>query len=90
MAFGPLGLRHEDLWRVTPGEVRDLIEGYRYKEYLDARKDARLARWILSVWCRQVPSADEMTGVWDDGEIMTPAQQYRRAKERILKNKTPR
>lgn len=83
MALGPLGLRHDDLWRLTPGEVQDLAEGYRYREYLEARRQARFARWILSAWCRKVPSVDEMTGVWDNGEIMTPLERYHRAKERI-------
>ncbi len=87
--FGPLERSHEDLWRVSVGELGDLIEGWRYNQYLQSRRDARLARWIVSAWCKRVPSVEDMTGVWDDGLILGKAERYQRIKRKILKKKQP-
>lgn len=90
LAFGPLGLNYEDLWQVELADLGDMTEGWRYREYLEARKAARLAKWIrIMVWAKKAPSVDDLTGVWDDGQIMSKEEQYRRVVQRIRDKRTP-
>lgn len=78
MAFGPLGLTYNDLWSVTLADLNDMAEGWRYNRFLDARRDARLAMWIrVMVWAKKAPSVEDLTGVWEDGQVMSKEEQYR-------------
>ncbi|MGN0838704.1 MAG: hypothetical protein ACI4NN_06430 [Pyramidobacter sp.] len=87
-AFGSLGLKYEDLWQITLADFGDMIEGWRYKEYLEARKDARLAEWIrVMVWAKKAPDIDDLAGVWEDGRIFGKMELYRRIVQRIKDRK---
>lgn len=88
MAFGPLGLTYNDLWSVTLADLNDMAEGWRYNRFLDARRDARLAMWIrVMVWAKNAPSVEDLTGVWEDGQVMSKEEQYRRIVKRMRTKK---
>ena len=88
LAFGPLGLTNDDLWTVTLGGLTDMIEGWRYREFLRSRRDARLALWIrAAVWAKKCPDIEELTGVWASGKIMTKLDHYRKTVNRIKARK---
>lgn len=90
MAFGPLGLTYNDLWSVTLADLNDMAEGWRYNRFLEARRDARLAMWIrVMVWAKKAPSVEDLTGVWEDGQVMSKEEQYRRIIRKI-RNKRKR
>lgn len=90
MAFGPLGLTYNDLWSVTLADLNDMAEGWRYNRFLDALRDARLAMWIrVMVWAKKAPSVEDLTGVWEDGQVMSKEEQYRRIVRKI-RNKRKR
>ena len=91
-ALGPLELSHEDLWRVTIGELNDLIIARRYKDYLEMQKQAQFAQWLMSCWVKKAPSVQDMVGVWDE-KLMRPLgnrEAYEIAKERIRSKKRNR
>lgn len=44
MAVGPLGLTHEQFWRLTPAEYEDLVEGYKMKEREKWDREA----WVMA------------------------------------------
>lgn len=84
MAFGPLGLTYNDLWVVTLADLNDMAEGWRYNRFLEARRDARLAMWIrFMVWAKKAPSIEDLTGIWEDGQVMSKEEQYRRIVQKI-------
>lgn len=88
MAFGPLGLTYNDLWSVTLADLNDMAEGWRYNRFLEARRDARLAMWIrVMVWAKKAPSVEDLTGVWEDGQVMSKEEQYRRIVKRMRTKK---
>lgn len=70
------------------GEITDLVEGWRYRGYLEATRDARLARWILSAWVKKAPPVTDFIGVWEQGEVMTKKEQFQRIKKRIMQRKS--
>jgi hypothetical protein len=87
-ALGPLGLTHEDLWRLTRGEIADLAHAYRYKKFLDMQSMAVLAFYIAAAQTGKAKSIDQLCGVWEGGRAMTQeeAAEYYREKARERKN----
>lgn len=71
LAFGPLGLRHEDLWTITNGELADMIEAYRYRLYCERQEQAQHTVAILNAWIKNRISVQDFTGIWKDGRILT-------------------
>lgn len=71
MALGPLGLRHDDLWHITQGELLDLIKAYNYKTFLDRRERVVYASYVSAFTGGGVNSIDELAGKWVDGRVMT-------------------
>lgn len=72
MAFGPLQLRHDELWNLSLGELLDLIDGYRYRDWLESRRLMTAA--VLIANCsgnlRHPLSVEDLVGRWVDGQIM--------------------
>lgn len=65
-----------------------MIEGWRYREFLRSRRDARLALWIrAAVWAKKCPDIEELTGVWSSGRIMSKLEHYRATVSRIKARK---
>lgn len=88
-ALGPLTRTHEDLWRLTWGEIEDLIAAWRYAQYLESRKQARLAAWIINgTTKRKHPvRVEDLVGYWVDGEIMSKNDYFEYSKEKIKQKK---
>ena len=88
-AYGPLRLRPEDLWTVTLGELSDMAEGLRYREYLETRKAAMHASWIIngSGMVRHPVRPDDLAGVWMDGRIVSKREAYDIVKARVKKRR---
>lgn len=88
-AYGPLRLRPEDLWSVTLGELSDMAEGLRYREYLETRKAAMHASWIIngSGMVRHPVRPDDLAGVWMDGRIVSKREAYEIVKARVKKRR---
>lgn len=91
IALGPLRLSHEDLWRLTWGELEDLIYAWRYSEYLEYQKIAHLAAWLLngSGNLKMPIRADELVGRWVDGQVMSE-RKYREYMKRKMQKKAAR
>jgi hypothetical protein len=72
VAFGPLQLRHDELWNLSLGELLDLIDGYRYRDWLESRRLMTAA--VLIANCsgnlRHPLSVEDLVGRWVDGQIM--------------------
>lgn len=47
VAFGPLGLNHEQFWHLTPGEFEDLVEGYNWRKEQEDNRLIQLA-WMTA------------------------------------------
>lgn len=88
-AYGPLRLRPEDLWTVTLGELSDMAEGLRYREYLETRMAAMHASWIIngSGMVRHPVRPDDLAGVWMDGRIVSKREAYDIVKARVKKRR---
>lgn len=73
-------MTHEDLWRITWGELDDRIYAWRYAEYLETRKRAQLASWILAGAgnLRRPVGVEELAGIWHNGEIFAPRELRRK------------
>ncbi len=85
IALGPLRLTHEDLWRLTWGEVDDLIYAWKYSEYLESQKRAQHAAWIINACGRlkHPVSANDLAGYWVDGQIMSKGEYHEHLKKRV-------
>ena len=82
-------MRPEDLWTVTLGELSDMAEGLRYREYLETRKAAMHASWIIngSGMVRHPVRPDDLAGVWMDGRIVSKREAYDIVKARVKKRR---
>jgi hypothetical protein len=91
LALGPLRLSHKDLWTLTWGELEDLIRAWTYAEYLETRKRAQLAAWILngSGHLKTPVRVNDLAGRWVDGRVMTE-KQYREYLKRKMQEKKRR
>lgn len=85
IALGPLRLTHEDLWRLTWGEVDDLIYAWKYSEYLESQKRAQHAAWIINACGRlkHPVSVNDLAGYWVDGQIMSKGEYHEHLKKRV-------
>lgn len=85
-AFGPLALSEDDLWHLTLGQLLDMEGGYRYREYLQARNDARLACWICngSGMRSKAMDADDLLGYWESGRVLDKHEYMEHCKRRVL------
>ncbi|MEA4876831.1 hypothetical protein SDC9_132752 [bioreactor metagenome] len=88
-ALGPLNLSKEGLWEISWGEYEDLLLSWQYREYLEYRKTAALATWVLNgTGKRNHPVLiDDLIGVWDDGEIMSKQEHFDRSVQKIKNRK---
>jgi hypothetical protein len=91
LALGPLHLSHENLWTLTWGELEDLIHAWSYTEYLETRKRAQHAAWILngSGNLKTPVRVDDLAGRWVGGRVMTE-KQYREHLKRKMQEKKRR
>lgn len=89
IALGPLRLSHEDLWRLTWGEVQDLVHGYRYREYLETRRAAQHAAWIMNACGRlkHPVKCDDLAGYWVDGRVLSKNKYHEHLKKRVKTRK---
>lgn len=89
IALGPLRLFHEDLWRLTWGEVQDLVHGYRYREYLETRRAAQHAAWIMNACGRlkHPVKCDDLAGYWVDGRVLSKNEYHEHLKKRVKTRK---
>ena len=71
LAFGPLGLRHEDLWNITNGELSDMIAAYHYRLFCEKQAQAQHTVALLNAWIKNKISVQDFTGIWKDGRILT-------------------
>lgn len=71
-----MGLRHEDLWRITYGQLLDLIDAWRYKEYLIDRHNAAHAFYVGAVFGGKIKSVEDLCGVWENGQVMSKAEAF--------------
>jgi hypothetical protein len=85
VALGPLRLSHDDLWRLTWGEVEDLAYAWRYSEFLETQKRAQHAAWILngSGNLKRPLRVEDLSGYWVDGRILDKNEYHEYQKERI-------
>lgn len=88
--LGPLGLRHKDLWEITPGEASDLVAAHKFTEYLEYRKIGLLGAWMLTPWSKRKFSVDDLVGVWREGKILDKREHYECVKESIKRKKRVR
>lgn len=88
-ALGPLRLTHEDLWRLTWGEVDDLIYAWRYSEYLETQKRAQHAAWIMNAAgnLKRPVRVEDLSGFWVDGEVLNKNEYHEYQKRRIQARK---
>jgi len=91
-ALGPLCLTHDDLWHLTWGEAQDRLEAHQYAEYLDARKRAQMATWVLngSGRLKHPIRVEDLVGHWVDGQVMSKGEYLEHAKRKIAANKARR
>ena len=69
-ALGPLGLRHEELWDVTNGELMDMIEARQYRVWLERREQAIHTAAIMNMWSKRRVSPQDIAGIWKDGRVL--------------------
>ncbi len=89
VALGPLKLSHEDLWRLSWGEVEDLLYAWRYAEYLESRHRAQHATWILngSGNLKHTIRVEDLVGHWVDGQVMSKGDYHEFLKRKIKARK---
>lgn len=74
---------------MTLGELSDLIAARRYRDYLEARRDARLACWIAngSGMRTEALHVEDLVGYWVDGAVMTKMAYYDHSKKKVLERR---
>ncbi len=92
LAFGPLNLRHADLWEITLGELLDLIDGYRYRDYLETRRLASLTALICNASgnLKRALRVNDITGHWVNGRILDSQEYFEYSKALAIKRKHDR
>ena len=65
-------LRHDDLWELGLGELLDLIDGYRYRDWIESRRLMTAAALIANCSgnLRHPLSVEDLIGRWVDGQVM--------------------
>ena len=87
MALGPLGLKLEDLFYITYGELLELIEAYNYKVYLNRQENVLSAMYISSCFGGKIDDITDLTGIWVEGEILNRDEYNKYIINKIRKNK---
>lgn len=88
LALGPLGLRHEDLWSITNGQLFDMIAAWQYKRYLDRQMIAEQTAALINI---QIPKnkpkihVQDIVGLWYDGRPMDKTEVIRHIKDKRRK-----
>ena len=86
-ALGPLGLRREELWTVTNGELIDMIAAYQYRVWLERREQAIHTASIINLWVKRRVSPQDIAGIWKRGRVLGKAQFIEEWKEERRKRK---
>jgi hypothetical protein len=91
-AFGPLQLRHADLWEITLGELLDLIDGYRYRDYLETRRLTAAAALVANCSgnLKRPLRVDDLVGHWVNGRLMDTQEYWEYSKALAIKRKHDR
>ncbi len=91
-ALGPLRLSHEDLWRLTWGEVDDLLYAWKYAEYLESQKRAQSAAWIMNASgnLKHPVRVEDLVGHWVDGRVLSKNEYHEHLKATIRGRKGDR
>ncbi len=94
IALGPLNLRREELWTVTNGELADMIEAYRYRQFCAKQEQAQHTVSILNAWSKNKITVQDFTGIWRDGRVLSKEEffeawkaEHKRRKEAKLSGK---
>lgn len=74
VALGPLGLMPQQFWEMTPGELKDMVEGFKLRDELEWRKIAQLAAWITSPHLKKPITADRLLGKNKQKKRTTPEE----------------
>ena len=69
-ALGPLGLRREELWTVTNGELMDMIAAYQSRVWLERREQAIHTASIINLWVKRRVSPQDIAGIWKRGRVL--------------------
>lgn len=86
-ALGPLGLRREELWTVTNGELMDMIEARQYRVWLDRREQAIHTAAIMNMWAKRRISPQDIAGIWKRGRVLGKTQFIQEWKEERRKRR---
>lgn len=73
-ALGPLSLRHEDLWEITNGQLADMIDAHKYKQWLECREQAIHTAVIANMWTKKRITPQDIAGIWKQGRILSKGQ----------------
>ena len=87
-----MNLRHSDLWEITLGELLDLIDGYRYRDYLETRRLMSAAALIAnsSGNLKRPLRVDDLVGHWVDGRILDRQEYFEYSKALAIRRKHER
>lgn len=92
MAYGCLGLTRKDLWEIPLGDLLDMIQGYHYKQYIQSRRDAEHAMYVVAAFSGKIRNIEQLCGKWVDGRVMSveEANEYYQlaARKRAARNGT--
>ena len=86
-ALGPLGLRREDLWYITNGELADMIQAHKYRIWLERREQAIHTAAIMNLWTKRRVSAQDIAGIWKKGRVISKGQMLEEWKEERRKRR---
>ncbi len=86
-ALGPLGLRREELWTVTNGELMDMIAARQYGVWLDRREQAIHTAAIMNMWAKRRISPQDIAGIWKRGRVLGKTQFIQEWKEERRKRR---
>lgn len=84
-AFGPLALMPQQFWEMTPGELKEVIEGYQLRNELEWRKIAQLAAWIVSPHLKKPVTADKLLGKNKQQKKTTPEESRASLRELMIR-----
>lgn len=68
--MGPLGLKHEDLWQITNGELADMVAAHRYKLFEERRERALMTAALINTQVKRPVSVQDLVGIWHKGSIV--------------------
>lgn len=80
-ALGPLGLRHEDLWHITRGELHDMIIANNYRRYLELEDKALSAIFTGLAFNGDAEEIYALLGNWAGNTVMNNAQKTKFIKD---------